>query len=159
MPITLGQNLISLRVQNRLGVATGDLTRASERLSSGQRINRASDDAAGLAVSMSLNADSRIFSQATRNLGDGISAMQIADGALSMMDQLLVRIEELSTQSMNGVYSDTQRMSMQQEVLALQAETNRIIATTKFNGQTLLAGTDSQVVLQGVKGTANALSI
>ena len=122
MVFKLGSNVLSLTVQRNLSRSTQDLSTASERLSSGQRINRASDDAAGLAISMSLNVDSRVFTQGVRNLNDGLSAVTIADAAINELTSITQRIEELAVQSMNGTFSDTQRGSMQREVTALQAE-------------------------------------
>lgn len=149
MSVKVGTNLLSLNVQRSLSRATDAVSTISERLSSGQRINKASDDAAGLAISSSLKADTRIYGQAIRNLNDGISAISIAGGAIGELKGVLLRIKEITTQAMNGTFSDTQRGSMQQEVSALQNEWNRILGATKFNGQNILTGAASRTILQG----------
>ena len=119
MTVKLGSNQLSFAVQARLNEASATVSSTSERLSSGLRINKASDDAAGLAISSALNLKSRVFSQGIRNLNDGLSAVNIAESAIGDLSEILVRIEELSVQSMSGTYSDTQRQSMQQQVTAL----------------------------------------
>jgi len=101
----IGTNTNAGMVHSRINQASDSVPRISERLSSGTRINRASDDAAGLAISSSLKAQTRIAGQSIRNLNDGISALSIADGAIESLTSILGRIEELSTQSMNGTFS------------------------------------------------------
>jgi len=101
MPITLGSNVTSLQAQRRLGQATDALSKTYERLSSGQRINRASDDAAGLAIADSLKATARIAAVAVRNANDGISTIAIADSALGEIGNFLSRLAELSEQTAN----------------------------------------------------------
>lgn len=157
--IKLGANILSQRVQRNLTRATSDLSTASERLASGQRINKASDDAAGLAISMGLTADSRVFNQGMRNLNDGISAVSIAEGAMTELGTIVERIQELATQSMNGTLGDVQRASLQKEVTALQSEWNRIVESTSFNGQQLLTGSSTRAVLQGGKGAEGTLAL
>lgn len=136
--ITIGSNISSLKAQRQLGKSTDALSKSSERLSSGLRINRASDDAAGLAVASSLNSKSRVYNVAVRNVNDGISAFNIVDGALSELSAVIIRIEELATQAANGSYGAEQRKSMNSEAQALRNEFNRIVATTSFNGVYLL---------------------
>jgi flagellin-like hook-associated protein FlgL len=157
--IKLGTNILSQKVQRNLGRATTDLSTTSERLASGMRINKASDDAAGLAIAASLNADTRIFTQGIRNLNDGLSAGNIAEGAMEQLGNIIIRIEELSTQSANGTYSDTQRGSLQKEASALVAEWNRIVESTSFNGRDLLTGNSTRTVLQGGKGSEGTLAV
>src|SRR5690606_7658731 len=99
----------SLKVQRQLSSTTSALDKVYARLSSGVRINRASDDAAGLAIADALRTDVRLYSQALRNINDGISLLAIASGALSEMSGLITRIRELAEQSANGVYSSMQR--------------------------------------------------
>ncbi|MCB0352793.1 MAG: flagellin FliC [Bdellovibrionales bacterium] len=172
MPVTLGSNIASLQAQRRLGAATSQLGTTFERLSSGQRINKASDDAAGLAIADSLRADQRIASVAIRNSNDGISTIAIADSALSEIGNVLSRLAELAEQSANGVFSVTQRSALSNEFVALASEIERIAVTTEFNGVQLLSG-NSSVVLQvgfdsgstsqisftGVQGTLNSLGL
>lgn len=172
MAITIGNNIVSLQAQRRLGIATDALSTTFERLSSGQRINKASDDAAGLAIADSLRANQRIASVAIRNANDGISTIAIADGAMSEISNVLQRLGELSEQSANGVFSVQQRSALQNEFSALGSEIERIALTTTFNGVQLLSsgtlitlqvGFDSQSTAQinisNVKGTLQALGL
>jgi flagellin len=172
MPITLGSNVTSLQAQRRLGQATDALSKTYERLSSGQRINRASDDAAGLAIADSLKATARIAAVAVRNANDGISTIAIADSALGEIGNVLSRLAELSEQSANGVFSATQRSALQNEFTALGSEIERIAVTTEFNGVKLLSGgnelvlqvgfnsgSTSRVSYQGVQGTLASLGL
>jgi flagellin len=110
-------------------------------LSSGQRINRASDDAAGLAIAESLRINQRVASVAIRNAQDAISAIAVTDGALSSMTQVLGRLAELAQQAGNGSYSATQRSALQLEFQTLGSEIERIAVTTTYNGVSLLSGT------------------
>ena len=105
------------------------------------RINKASDDAAGLSITMGLNLDTRVYSQAIRNVNDGISLLSVADGALGSLSGITQRQMELATQAANGSYSLTQRKAMDTEANTLVDEYNRIVATTKFNGIGIFDGT------------------
>ncbi len=105
MAITIGSNIASLQAQRRLETSSNALGRAYERLASGARINHASDDPAGLSVSLSLGADIRVFNQARRNIGDGVSMLTIAEGALTELSSIVGRQLELAEQAANGVYS------------------------------------------------------
>jgi len=172
MAITIGSNIASLQAQRRLGIASDKLGSTYEKLSSGQRINKASDDAAGLAIADSLRANQRVASVAIRNANDGISTIAIADSALGEIGNVLSRLAELSEQSANGVFSTNQRSALQNEFTALGSEIERIAVTTEFNGVKLLSG-NSQLVLQvgfnsqstsqisytGVQGTLAALGL
>ena len=100
--VSLNSNLAALRAKAALNASTAELSSNLERLSFGKRINHASDDAAGLAVSSTLNATARIHTQAARNVNDGISFLNVADGATSALKDILFRLRELSTQSSNG---------------------------------------------------------
>lgn len=172
MPVTLGSNIASLQAQRRLASATDALGRTYEKLSSGQRINRASDDAAGLAIADSLRATSRVATVAIRNANDGISTIGIADSALGEIGNVLSRLAELSEQSANGVFSTTQRSALANEFIALASEIERIAFTTEFNGVRLLSGgstltlqvgfnsaSTSQISFTGVQGTLAALGL
>ena len=147
-----------MQAQRRLGDTSRSLTDTMSRLSSGLRINRAADDAAGLAISSSLQVDSRIYGQAIRNFNDGVSLLDIAEGALNEMSDITVRIRELATQSANGVYSVKQRNAFDKEADQLVDEYNRILSTTTFNGVTLLDGTTAQMTLQGGAGQQASLT-
>lgn len=159
MAVSLGNNLMALRALRRLAENSAGLARTSERLSSGMRINRASDDAAGLALSSSLQANSRIYSQAIRNGNDGISALNIADGGLDQLSSLVTRMKELATQAANGSYSASQRRSLDSEAQRLKSEFERIQATTTFNGLSLLTNNQSQLSLQLGVGFHGKLNI
>jgi flagellin-like hook-associated protein FlgL len=156
--VRLGSNIASLGAQRRLAENTSSLSKTFERLSSGQRINRASDDAAGLAIADSLRADSRIFNQGVRNLSDGISLLNIADSAIENLSSIVVRLEELAEQAANGTYGATQRKALDAEAQALSKEYFRISKTTKFNGLDLLGGSLGQVNLQAGVGAESVLS-
>jgi flagellin len=140
MAVTINTNIAALNAQRRLGSTTQQLTKTFERLSSGLRIVRASDDAAGLAIADSLRADQRIASVAIRNANDGVSLISIADGALSEIGNVLTRMAELAEQSANGTLSVTQRSALSSEFVALSSEIQRIAETTEFNGLALLSG-------------------
>ena len=172
MAITLGSNIASLQAQRRLSNASEKLGQTFERLSSGQRINKASDDAAGLAIADALRARGRVASVAIRNANDGISTIAIADSALSEIGNVLSRLAELAEQSANGVFSVTQRSALSNEFVALSSEIERIAVTTQFNGVVLLSGgssvvlqvgfdsgSTSQISFTGVQGTLASLGL
>jgi len=156
MPITIGSNIASLQAQRRVGEVTRDLSKSFERLSSGLRINRASDDAAGLSIASSLQADVRIYSQGIRNANDGISALAIAEGSMRELSAIMYRIIELSEQSANGIYGAAQRSALDKEAQALRSEYARIAATTSFNGIALLNSASTEIGIQ--VGTSSASS-
>jgi flagellin len=172
MPINLGSNIASLKAQRTLAISSERLARTYEKLSSGQRINRASDDAAGLAIADALTANARIAAVAVRNANDGISTIGIADSALGAVGNVLTRLAELAEQSANGVFSSSQRSALQNEFTALGSEIERIAVTTEFNGVKLLSGgseltlqvgfnsgSTSQISYTGVQGTLQALGL
>ncbi len=159
MAITIGSNIASLQAQRRLQLSGNQLEGVFLRLSTGQRINVASDDAAGLAIADSLNADSRIYNQAVRNLNDGLSLLNIADAALAELTNITVRLEELATQSANGVYDDEQRAALDGEAQALSKEFFRITRTTEFNGQKLFTGENPNLTLQAGRGDNAILDV
>lgn len=147
MTINIRTNVPSLLAQRNLGESTSRLTTAYERLSSGLRINRARDDAAGLSIAESLKADARIATVAIRNASDGISVVSIADQAIGQIGNTLARLAELAEQSANGVFANSQRSALNNEFIALTSEIERIAMTTEFNGLRLLSG-GGQVVFQ-----------
>src|SRR5580693_958213 len=124
--LTINTNVASLNAQRRLAESTASLQQSFERLSSGLRINTASDDAAGLAIASSLNVDSRVYSQGVRNTNDALSFYSIAEGALNSLVDITTRLKELAQQSSNGVLSFTQRKSLDAEAQALGKEYQRI---------------------------------
>lgn len=138
--ITIGSNTSALIAQRRVAEASDTLARTFERLSSGQRISRASDDAAGLAIADSLRVDARLYGAAIRNVSDGISMISIATGALSQQTNILGRLMELAEQSANGTFSNAQRSTMQREYAELISEFGRLAGATSFNGLYPLLG-------------------
>jgi flagellin len=154
MAINIRTNIPSLLAQRNLDQSSGRLNTSYERLSSGLRINRARDDAAGLAIAENLKADSSVATVAIRNANDGISVVNIADQAIGQIANTLSRLGELAEQSANGVFDNTQRSALQNEFTALTSEIERIAFTTKFNGLALLSGGQSVVFQVGFDGTS-----
>jgi flagellin len=144
----INSNISSLITQRQLAKATDNLSSISEKLSSGMRINKASDDAAGLAIADSLKADTRVFNQGIRNLNDGVSLLNISQGALQSLSDVVIRQMELAEQSANGTYSLAQRKALQSENDAIRKEFNRIIETTKFNGVSIFSSDTRSLNLQ-----------
>jgi flagellin len=157
MSISIVTNLPSLLAQRNLGATQRDLHDSIGRLSSGLRINRAADDAAGLGISENLKADIRSMVQAKRNANDAISLTQVAEGAMNEMQGITTRMRELGMQSANGTLGVTERSYIQTEFNQLREEINRISATTEFNGQMLLDGSASAgLTMQvGIHNTTN----
>lgn len=137
---SLNSNVFSLKVQRSLGSATERVVSAFEKLSTGLRINKASDDAAGLAIADSLRVNARLQTTAIRNVNDGISALNIIGGTLNDQTSIITRLLELAEQSANGTFSSSQRRSLSDEYHALVQEFGRLGATTSFNGINLLLG-------------------
>ena len=156
MGLNIRTNVESLRAQRDLNATTDRLRTAYARLSSGLRITRASDDAAGLSIAEQLRADSRIATVAIRNANDGVSIIAIVDGAMSEMTNTLTRMAELAEQSANGVYSTDQRSALQLEFVALGSEVERIAQTTQFNGLRLLASSTDVIFQVGFDGSSNS---
>jgi flagellin len=140
MALSVNTNVASLTAQRNLVGTNRKLNIALQRLSSGYRINSAKDDAAGLAITDRMTSQIRGLDQAARNANDGISLAQTAEGALQETTNLLQRMRELAVQSANDTNSDSDRQSIQDEVIQLQAEINRIAETTSFNNKNLLDG-------------------
>ena len=138
--LTINSNIASLNAQRNFASATKKLSENYTRLSSGLRINRAVDDAAGLSISESLKADTRLFNQGVRNLNDGVSLLNIADSALAELSNITIRLRELATQSASGTLGNKQRLALDQEAQALSKEYSRIARTTEFNGRKLFNG-------------------
>jgi flagellin len=124
----------------QLGLSSSEIDKNIEKLSSGLRINRAGDDASGLAVSEKMRSQIRGLNQAERNIQNGISFIQVTEGYLQETQDILHRIRELSVQSANGIYSDEDRMQIQVEVSQLVDEVNRIASHAQFNGMNILTG-------------------
>ena len=140
MPIRIFNNITSINAQNLLGQNNNRLSNSVERISSGLRINKAADDAAGLAISEGLRSDIRSLRQAVRNSNDGVSLINIAEGALNEQGSMLIRLRELASQAATGTTGSTERATIQLEFNALRNEIDRITHTTVFNDQKLIDG-------------------
>ena len=164
MAVRIFNNIPSLTAQRILGVNNNRLALSVERISSGIRINRAADDAAGLAISEGLRSDIRALRQAVRNASDGISLLNVTEGALNEQSGILIRLRELASQAATGTVGSTERATIQLEFSALRSELDRISATTEFNGLKLINGNlassvaaNSQTMIQiGIDSTANS---
>ena len=149
-------NLKAMNSNRMLGLTQGSLSKSTEKLSSGYRINRAADDAAGLAISEKMRRQVRGLTQAARNAQDGISAVQTAEGALNEVHDMLQRMNELATQAANDTNMSADRGYIQSEIDALAAEISRVASTTTFNEQNLLDGNFTGKKLQvGAEGGQN----
>ena len=138
--MVINHNMSSIFASNHVNVNGAAQLRSTEKLSSGEKINRAGDDAAGLAVSEKMRSQIRGLNQASKNAQNGVSFIQTAEGYLSETTDVLQRIRELAVQSSNGLYSDEDRMQIQVEVSQLVSEIDRIASTAQFNGMNLLTG-------------------
>lgn len=138
--MTVNHNMSSIFASRMEGVNTKALQSSSEKLSSGLRINSAKDGAAELSISEKMRSQIRGLNQASRNVCNGISLLQVAEGYMSSTTEILQRIRELAVQSANGVWDDESRMQIQVEVSQLVSEVDRISQTAEFNGMTLLSG-------------------
>ena len=164
MAVRIFNNIPSITAQRILGVNNNRLALSVERISSGIRINRAADDAAGLAISEGLRSDIRALRQAVRNASDGISLMNVTEGALNEQSGILIRLRELASQAATGTVGSTERETIQLEFTALRSELDRISATTEFNGLKLINGNlasgiaiNSHTLIQiGIDSSANS---
>lgn len=140
MGLRIRTNVQSLVAQRHMGLSTHEVGRATERLSSGYRINRGADDAAGYAISEVLRADIASLSQARRNANDGISLVEVAEGGLHEINNIMIRLRELSIQAASDTIGTRERNYLNQEFFALKDEVDRIAMGTEFNGTRLLTG-------------------
>ena len=136
----INHNMSAAYANRQLGVVGGEISKNIEKLSSGQRINRAGDDASGLAVSEKLRGQVRGLNQAVKNIQNGVSFIQTTEGYLSETQDILHRMRELAVQGSNGIYSSEDRMQIQVEVSQLVDEINRIASHAQFNGMNMLTG-------------------
>jgi len=156
MSFSMVSNATSLGAQRNLMSTQKNLGKSITRLSSGMRINSAADDAAGLAISSRMSADIRSVGQAERNANDGISMIQIAEGAMNEQQNIMGRLRELAVQSANGAISDNERAFIDAEHDQLVAEVQRISQVTEFNGFNMLGGDAGTFAMQvGKDATAN----
>jgi flagellin len=174
MAVSIGSNIASLQAQRRLNATADQLGATYGKLSSGQRITKAADDAAGLSVADTLRSNARMSAVAMRNANDGISFIAIADGALNEVGNILTRMSELATQANNGTFSLTQKGALHTEYVQLATEINRITNVTTFNGIgiinnpatgniTLQVGidntSDSKITINVIDATAATLNV
>ncbi|MDR0502317.1 MAG: flagellin [Treponema sp.] len=145
----INHNMSAIYADRQLGVTQSDLTKNMEKLSSGLRINRAGDDASGLAVSEKMRSQIRGLHQAERNIQNGVSFIQATEGYLQSTQDILHRLRELAVQSANGIYTDEDRMQIQVEVSQLVDEVNRIASHAQFNGMNMLTGAFAQDTASG----------
>ena len=138
--MVINHNMSAMFANRQLGITGLSLDKDMEKLSSGMRINRAGDDASGLAVSEKMRSQIRGLNQASQNAQNGISFIQTTEGYLQETTDLMQRIRELAVQSSNGIYSDEDRMQIQVEVSALVSEVDRIASSAQFNGMNMLTG-------------------
>ncbi|OOM77926.1 flagellin [Clostridium puniceum] len=139
----INHNLSAMNAHRQMGINTGAQGKAIEKLSSGQRINRAGDDAAGLAISEKMRSQIRGLNQGSTNAQDGISMVQTAEGALTETHSMLQRLKTLATQASNGTYGNSDRALIQKEVSQLTTEITRIASQTEFNGKVVLNSTST----------------
>lgn len=157
MPLRINNNIASLSAQKNLNAATNKLSGSFEKLSSGLRITKAADDAAGLAISERMRAEVTSLGQASRNASDGISLVQTAEGALNEISSLLTRMRELSVQSSNGTFSTDDKDTLDNELQQLVSEIDRISQATEFNGINILDGSVSSLAIQVGSGTSTSI--
>jgi flagellin len=136
----INHNMSSLHADRVLNISNDSIMKNMEKLSSGERINRAGDDASGLAVSEKMRSQIRGLNQASKNISNGVSFIQTTEGYLGETTDILQRVRELAVQSANGIYSDEDRMQIQVEVSQLVAEVDRIASQAQFNGMNMLTG-------------------
>ncbi len=148
MGLRISTNVGALNAQKNLYMTDINLNKSMARLASGQRINQAADDAAGLAISENLKAQIRGLRQANRNTNDGISLVQIAEGSLNEVSNMLIRLRELGVQGASDTIGDTERKFLDVEYQQLKSEIQRVTESTQFNGYDLLNGTGAVIDIQ-----------
>jgi len=154
MSLIINHNMMAMNTSRNLTSTYGSLATSVQRLSTGLRINSAADDAAGLAIREGMRSEITAMNQGIRNAQDGISMIQTAEGALSVIDEKLIRMKELAEQAATGTYTNDQRLIIQSEFSAMAAEIDRIATATDFNGIKLLNGNVSVAGSSG-QWTAN----
>ncbi len=148
MGLRINTNVQALAAQRNLGVSNMKQQSSLEKMASGTRISKAADDSAGLAISEKMRADIRSLRQDSRNANDGISLVQVAEGGMNEVGNILTRFRELSIQAASDTIGDKERGFINKEVQQLRAEVDRISATTEFNGHKLLAGQGEKLEIQ-----------
>lgn len=156
MPFTINYNPVSVNARRHLENTGKVFAEATERLASGKRINKAMDDAAGLSISGSMEAKIRSIAQAKRNAQDAIGLVQVAEGGMTQVGNLLVRMRELAIQSANDSIGDNEREMLQGEVVQIKEEISRLAETTQYFGTSLLSGSGKEFTFQvGPENTDN----
>ena len=156
MSIKLNSDTLTMMLNNQMFQSQRRLKTALERLSSGKRINSAADDPAGLAIASKFRANIKSYAAAKRNINDGISMVQTADGALSEISNILTRVRELAVQAADGTLNDTNRASLHSEMTSLRTEIENIAQKTEFNKKYLLNGSQSSLDIQtGIGSSSN----
>ena len=140
MSLVINNNMMAANAARNLNESYSRLSQSTRRLSSGLRVGTAADDSAGLAIRELMRADIKTFQQGARNANDAISLVQVADGALGVIDEKLIRMKELAEQAATGTYNSTQRLIIESEYQAMASEITRISVATEFNGIKLLDG-------------------
>jgi len=160
MPLRITNNVYSLNAQRNINKAQIGLSKSLERLSSGLRINKAGDDAAGLAISEKLRANIRALQQASRNASDGVALIQVAEGAMDEISSMLVRMKELAEQAATGTVNTSERSYLNSEFQALRSEITRIADATKYNDTNLLDGTlNVNIQIGTTSGSTDVLAV
>lgn len=159
--MVIQHNLTAMNTNRQLGITTGNQAKSTEKLSSGYRINRAGDDAAGLTISEKMRSQIRGLNKASANAEDGVSLIQTAEGALNEAHSILQRMNELATQAANDTNTSSDRTAVQKEIDALTLELSRIASTTQFNTMNLLSGSFAGKNLQvgALEGQKISISI
>ena len=159
--MVIQHNLTAMNTNRQLGITTGNQAKSTEKLSSGYRINRAGDDAAGLTISEKMRSQIRGLNKASSNAEDGVSLIQTAEGALNEAHSILQRMNELSTQAANDTNTTSDRTAIQKEIAALTSELSRIASTTQFNTMNLLDGkfTGKNLQVGALEGQKISISI
>ena len=155
MALTVRTNIASIRASNRLNNTQSNLTSSLEKISSGLRVNRAADDAAGLSVASRMDSDNTSLKQAIRNANDGISMIQTAEGGLNEIYNILVRMRELSVQASNETYNSTDRSQINTEFSQLALEIERIASIANFNRQNLLNSSVTMTLQIGIHNNSD----
>ncbi len=150
-------NMTAANANRMLGITTGSQAKATEKLSSGYKINRAADDAAGLTISEKMRSQIRGLTQASKNSQDGISCVQTAEGALNEVEDMLQRMNELAVKAKNGTNTSEDRKAIQAEVTQLTTEIDRVRSSTQFNNQNLLDGSFANKNLQVGANSGNTI--
>ena len=159
MSLRIQNNVEAFNAHRNLSAVSAKVTESMERLSSGYRINRAADDAAGLSISEKMRGQIRGLAQAQRNTQDGVSLVQTAEGALNTVHSMLQRVRELAVQYKNGTLSSTNQSAIQSEVLQLASEIERLGSSTKFNGICLLNSASTTVSFQVGANDGEVISV